>query len=172
MKKIKIRKITLDDLDQLEAIGRITFVETYSSQNSEQNIKEYLDKEFSSYQLKKELNNPNSEFFSAELKHRTIGYLKVNFGNSQTEILDGTTLEIERIYVLKEFQGQNIGQMLYEKAITVAKQKMVDYVWLGVWERNQKAIKFYHKNGFTAFDKHIFKLGNEQQTDIMMRLKP
>ncbi|MEP6931970.1 MAG: GNAT family N-acetyltransferase, partial [Flavobacterium sp.] len=98
-------------------------------------------------------------------------YLKLNFGASQTELKDSKALEIERIYVPKEYHGQKVGQVLYEKAILVAKQKDVDYVWLGVWEENHRALSFYKKNGFVEFDKHIFRLGNDEQTDIMMKLK-
>jgi hypothetical protein len=106
-----------------------------------------------------------------ELDGKTIGYLKVNVGESQTEIKDKNTLEIERIYVLKEFHGKKVGQILYDKAIELAKDKNIENVWLGVWEENPRAIRFYEKNGFVAFDKHIFKLGNDEQTDIMMKLK-
>ena len=59
--------------------------------------------------------------------------------------------------------------MLYEKAMQVAEDKKVDYVWLGVWEENPRAIRFYQKNGFVEFDKHIFRLGDDEQTDIMMK---
>jgi ribosomal protein S18 acetylase RimI-like enzyme len=170
MEKITTRKITINDIYQLKGIGIQTFAETFSSNNSEENINEYLEKEFSIKKLKVELNDQNSEFYFAELKNKTIGYLKINFGYAQTEIAGENTLEIERIYVLKEFLGNKVGQLLYEKAIKIAKQKDVDYVWLGVWEENPRAIRFYKKNGFEDFDKHIFKLGNDEQTDIMMKL--
>lgn len=80
-------------------------------------------------------------------------------------------MEIERIYVLKEFHGKKVGQILYEKAIELAKGIDADFIWLGVWEENPRAIRFYEKNGFSAFDKHIFQLGNDEQTDIMMKLE-
>jgi len=83
---------------------------------------------------------------------------------------DNNALEIERIYVLKEYHGKEIGQLLYNKAIEVARDKKASYLWLCVWENNERAISFYKKNGFTAFDKHIFTLGDDEQTDIMMRL--
>ena len=70
---------------------------------------------------------------------------------------------------MKEYQGKHIGQLLYNKALYVANEKMVDYLWLGVWEENLKAINFYKKNGFVEFDKHIFKLGEDEQTDLMMK---
>lgn len=168
--EIAIRKITINDLNELQSIGKLTFAETFSSGNSEENMKAYLKNGFSTEKLTTELSDPNAEFYFAELDGETIGYLKVNVGQSQTEIKDHNALEIERIYVLKEFHGKKVGQILYNKAIAIAKEKNVDYVWLGVWEENPRAIRFYEKNGFKAFDKHVFKLGNDEQTDIMMSL--
>jgi diamine N-acetyltransferase len=168
---MKIRKVNLKDLELLREIGKQTFAETFSSANSEENMTEYLKKGFSTEKLKTELTDKNAEFYFAELDNKVIGYLKVNFGQSQTEIKDENSLEIERIYVLKEFHGKKVGQILYDKAIELAKDKNLENVWLGVWEENPRAIRFYEKNGFVAFDKHIFKLGNDEQTDIMMKLK-
>lgn len=170
MEKTEIRKVTPDDIKQLQEIGRKTFTETFSDTNTEENMKRYLDKSFSSRKLITELNDKNSEFYFAICGSNIIGYLKLNCGQSQTEIKDAKSLEIERIYVLKKFHGKNIGQLLYDKAIQIARQANADYIWLGVWERNLRAISFYRKNGFVEFDKHIFKLGNDEQTDIMMKL--
>jgi len=171
MADIQIKRITLDEIDQLQKIGRQTFHETFSASNSEENMKDYLQNSFSNDKLTKELTDTNAEFYFATLDNKTIGYLKINFGESQTELKDEKSLEIERIYVLKEFHGKKVGQLLYQKAIQIAKDKKSHYIWLGVWEENHRAINFYRKNGFTEFDKHIFKLGNEEQTDLMMKLK-
>ncbi len=171
MATIEITKATLTDIDQLQKIGRQTFQETFSESNSEENMKNYLEEGFSNEKLTAELNDQNSEFYFATFDNEVIGYLKINFGASQTELKDSKSLEIERIYVSKEFHGKSIGQLLYEKAIQIAKLKNAYYVWLGVWEENPRAISFYKKNGFVEFDKHIFKLGNDEQTDIMMKLK-
>ena len=167
---IEIKQATLNDIDQLQKIGRQTFQETFSESNSEENMKNYLEEGFSNEKLTAELNDQNSEFYFATFDNEVIGYLKINFGESQTELKDNKALEIERIYVSKEFHGKSIGQLLYDKAIQMAKLKNADYVWLGVWEENPRAISFYKKNGFVEFDKHIFKLGNDEQTDIMMKL--
>jgi diamine N-acetyltransferase len=171
MENIEIKKATLSDIDQLQKIGRQTFSETFSAANTEENMKKYLEEGFSKEKLTEELNDKNTEFYFAQLDGNIIGYLKLNFGPSQTELKDDKALEIERIYVLKEFHGKHVGQLLYEKAIQVARQKNADYVWLGVWEENPRAIHFYKKNGFVAFDKHLFKLGDDEQTDIMMKLQ-
>lgn len=168
---MNIRKVTLNDIDQLQKIGKQTFYETFSAENTEENMINYLNEGFSIEKLTTELSDKNTEFYFATLDNNVIGYLKLNFGQSQTELQDDKALEIERIYVLKEFHGKKVGQVLYEKAIEIAKEKNADYVWLGVWEENPRAISFYKKNGFVEFDKHIFKLGNDEQTDIMMKLK-
>ncbi|SNR92957.1 GNAT family N-acetyltransferase [Flavobacterium sp. ov086] len=171
MPDIEVKRITINELAQLQKIGRQTFQETFSDSNSEENMKNYLDEGFSTEKLTAELNNKDSEFYFATLENNVIGYLKVNFGESQTELKDNKALEIERIYVSKDFHGKKVGQLLYDKAIEVARQKNNEYVWLGVWEENLRAINFYTKNGFVEFDKHVFKLGNDEQTDIMMKLK-
>ncbi|WP_347050582.1 GNAT family N-acetyltransferase [Flavobacterium olei] len=171
MKDIHIQKVTINDINELQKIGRQTFSETFSGDNSEEDMRKYLDENFSSEKLTAELNNKDSEFYFAVLDNAVIGYLKLNFGASQTQLKDNKALEIERIYVPKEYHGQKVGQLLYEKAIQIARQKEVSYVWLGVWEENFRALSFYKKNGFVEFDKHIFKLGNDEQTDIMMKLE-
>lgn len=171
METVEVSKIKKDEILQLQEIGRQTFYETFSESNTEENMRNYLENGFSINKITTELNDENAEFYFAKIDQKVIGYLKLNFGQSQTELKDDKALEIERIYVLKEFHGQKVGQILYNKAIEIAKQKNADYVWLGVWEENPRAINFYQKNGFVEFDKHVFKLGEDEQTDIMMKLK-
>jgi ribosomal protein S18 acetylase RimI-like enzyme len=171
MDAIEIRKTGLRDIEQLQIIGRQTFLETFAEGNTEENMQKYLEEEFTEDKLRSEFANPNSEFYFALVHNKVIGYLKVNFGQAQTELKDQKALEIERIYVLKEFHGKKAGQILYDKALDIAKRAGADYVWLGVWEENPKAIHFYKKNGFVEFDKHVFKLGNDEQKDIMMKMQ-
>jgi ribosomal protein S18 acetylase RimI-like enzyme len=166
----KIIRVTTEDLAELQKICRETFYETFSEQNTEENMKRYLEEDFSAEKLTKELQEKNTEFYFATLHDKVIGYLKLNFGKSHLE-KDKNALEIERIYVLKEFHGKNVGQLLFETAIQKAKQKNLTYVWLGVWEHNLRAIQFYKKNGFIEFGKHPFILGDDKQTDILMRLE-
>jgi len=171
MDNIEVNKIGLTEIAQLQIIGRQTFFETFADGNSVENMQKYLEEGFTIDKLTAELTNPNSEFYFVKLDNRVIGYLKINFGQAQTELNDSKALEIERIYVLKEFHGRKVGQNLYNKALDIAKKTNADYLWLGVWEENPRAISFYKKNGFVEFDKHIFKLGDDEQTDIMMKLK-
>ncbi|MBP7183994.1 MAG: GNAT family N-acetyltransferase, partial [Saprospiraceae bacterium] len=131
MSVIEIKKVTIADIDQLQKIGRQTFAETFSAGNTEENMNKYLEEGFSIQKLTSELTDSNTAFYFASLDENVIGYLKLNFGSSQTELQDEKALEIERIYVSKEYHGKSVGQLLYEMAIQIAKQKNADYVWLG-----------------------------------------
>jgi len=170
MKIPAIKKIELSEISKLQKIGRETFYETFAGDNSEENMKDYLDEKFAIGKLTTELSNPDSEFYFAHIDDQILGYLKVNFGEAQTELKDKEGLEIERIYVLQEFHGLKVGQLLYNKALQIAKDDDLKYIWLGVWEENLRAQNFYKKNGFVAFDKHIFVLGDQKQTDLLMKL--
>ena len=170
MKEFEVSKVSTSDADLLQIIAKQTFYETFKDQNSEEDMNQYLNENFSSQKIINELNTLNSEFYFATLNCKIVGYLKINFGNSQTELSNKNGLEIERIYVLNQFHGKNVGQILFDKVLEIALKHKNDFVWLGVWEKNPRAINFYKKNGFVAFDKHIFQLGNDKQTDIMMKL--
>ena len=167
---ITILQINDSHIAALQQIGRQTFAETFAESNTAANMAKYLEEAYSFEKLNEEINNPNSFFYFAIIDEKVIGYLKLNMGGSQTELKDNDALEIERIYVLKDFHGKKVGQLLFDKAITIAKEQQVAYVWLGVWEENKKALQFYTKNGFVEFDQHVFVLGDEAQTDIMMKL--
>jgi len=171
MNSIIISRVGVNDVEQLQAISRSTFVQTFDEHNDAEDMKAYLDSSFAIDKLTTEITNPNSEFYFAIDNEIIIGYLKINTGSAQTENKDANAFEIERIYVDQNYLGKKIGQLLFEKAIDLAKVKKASYVWLGVWEENHRALAFYKKNGFIPFDKHIFRLGNDEQTDIMMKLE-
>ena len=170
MEVVVIDRVGLLEVKLLQQISRTTFSQTFDAHNHPEDMAAYLNNSYSIEKLTEEINNPNSEFYFARVDNEVVGYLKINIGDAQTEKKDLNAFEIERIYVDSAFLGKKIGQLLFQKAIDLAKQKKVAYVWLGVWEENHRALAFYNKNGFIPFDKHIFKLGNDEQTDIMMKL--
>lgn len=169
--KIELIQINHNHIAALQQIGRQTFEETFAESNIAENMSIYLEEAYAYEKISAELNDPNSFFYFAMMDQDVIGYLKLNMGVSQTELKDNDALEIERIYVLKDFHGKKVGQLLFDKAITIANEQDVTFVWLGVWEENKRAIHFYTKNGFVEFDQHVFVLGDEAQTDIMMKLQ-
>lgn len=169
MEYIQVKRATIDDLYIVQRIGRETFFETFADSNTEDDMKKYLDESFSDQRIAKELDTPDSLFYIAWENDIPVGYLKINTGIAQTEEQDEKALEIERIYVKSSHHGKKVGQLLYEKALELAQEQHNSYLWLGVWEKNPRAIRFYEKNGFVAFDKHIFKMGDDEQVDVMMK---
>ncbi|MBS1733800.1 MAG: GNAT family N-acetyltransferase, partial [Bacteroidetes bacterium] len=158
------------EVEELRAISVDTFYEAFIWGNTEENMQYYIRENFSTEKLSDELSDPHSVFYFARYNGKAVGYLKINTGNAQKETLDGRGLEIERIYVLSELRGKNIGQLLFNKAVEKAKEDKLDYVWLGVWEKNPGAIRFYERNGMTVFSTHRFVLGTDVQTDILMKM--
>ena len=168
---MQIIKLNITDLENLQKISITTFKETFEEVNTEEDMQKYLNENLNEEKLKSELENQNSEFYFAENNGEILGYLKLNFKDAQTEKVEENHFEIERIYVLKAFLGQKIGQILFDKVIEIGREKNLEYVWLGVWEENHRAIKFYEKNGFKFFGKHDFVLGEDVQTDLLMKMK-
>ncbi|GIP59494.1 GNAT family N-acetyltransferase [Paenibacillus sp. FSL W8-0186] len=165
---IEIKRCNHEDLRNLQAIGVETFHDTFKHQNSSENMKAYLDKAFNLKQLEKELSNTSSQFYFIYCNENVGGYLKINIDDAQSEDMGKDSLEIERIYVKKNFQKQGLGKYLVNKALEIAMERNKKKIWLGVWEKNEKAIAFYKKMGFIQTGAHSFYMGDEEQIDFIM----
>jgi GNAT superfamily N-acetyltransferase len=132
----------------------------------------YIEKQLNLEQLTSELLNQDSLFYFARLDEEIVGYLKLNFNQAQKEeVLKGEAFEIERFYILKLYHRKGFGSQLFNKAIKIGKDKGYEQLWLGVWEHNKRALEFYVEKGLTPFSTHVFQLGQDTQTDILMQLK-
>ncbi|RDY70032.1 GNAT family N-acetyltransferase [Halobacillus trueperi] len=165
---INMTRCTLEDAETLQEIGSKTFKETFEDQNSNKNMKAYLEEAFNIKKVEKELSNPSSQFFFVTFHDEIAGYLKVNTGDAQSEEMDDDSLEIERIYILNKFQKNGLGKYLFNKAIEMAMEQNKNKIWLGVWEKNENAISFYKRLGFVQTGAHSFFMGDEEQTDLIM----
>lgn len=163
-----INKCSYEDLQTLQQISVETFNDTFKHQNSPENMKTYLEKAFNFEQLEKELSNAFSEFYFIFLNEELAGYLKVNINDSQSEKTGDEALEIERIYIRNKFQRKGLGKYLIDKAMEVAMIQNKKMIWLGVWEKNEKAVDFYKKIGFVQTGAHSFHMGDEEQIDFIM----
>ena len=168
--KLRYRKCSIADLEKLIDVARTTFDETFRAHNTEENMQAYMNSSFSKNKLIGELENEESEFYFAYLNNSIIGYFKINSGQAQTELFEKSYLELERFYLLKEYKGKNLGKQMLERVIDFADKKNVKYLWLGVWEKNYRALRFYRKNGFKKFGEHFFIMGQDKQVDHLMKL--
>lgn len=158
-----------DDLSSLRYLAIKTYQETFAKDNTPDDIAAYLADAFAPKKMAGEIADAASTFYLAMENGEAVGYLKLNEAAAQTELRDGASLEIERIYVLREFHGTGCGGRLLEKAIACAEERGKEYAWLGVWERNERALRFYGKHGFRRFGEHIFQLGADKQLDYLLR---
>ncbi|WP_342527595.1 GNAT family N-acetyltransferase [Chryseomicrobium sp. FSL W7-1435] len=165
---VTIRKCTIEDIETIQQIGRQTYFETFVAHNTEENMNDYLQKAFADSKLREELENPDSEFYVAEQDGKVAAYLKINQLDAQSEPMDSDYLEIERIYVLIEFQKLGLGKLLYDRALERAMSLRKSKIWLGVWENNHNALTFYSKIGFERIGQHSFFMGDDEQIDYIL----
>jgi ribosomal protein S18 acetylase RimI-like enzyme len=164
-----ITKCTISDLPELQKISGETFADTFGPFNSPENVKKYIQKSYSEEQLTNELTDSQSQFFFIKVNNRSAGYLKINVGDAQTENMGSDSLEIQRIYIRSQYKHQGLGSQLLAKGIAIARELNKSFVWLGVWENNHDALKFYQKFGFNQYSDHIFTLGGSEQRDLIMK---
>ena len=166
---VHFRPCTIEDLSELCSFSRDIFFETFKGACSPEDMGAFLAEKYSVDQIRSELQNPASFFFFLYMDSTLVGYIKINEAPAQTDINDIDALELERIYVSKEVQESGLGSYLMEQTVAMAKQNGKKYIWLGVWEKNEKAISFYQKHGFCTTGTHAFVIGNDVQTDYIMR---
>jgi diamine N-acetyltransferase len=167
--ELTMKICTIDDLPLLREISYKTYDETFRHMNTSSNMEAYLEQAFNIGKMHDELSNSDSLFYLLYADEELAGYLKLNEYEAQTDINDSQSIEVERIYVAKEFQGRGLGKVLMNKAINFSHNQGKSYIWLGVWEKNDKGIQFYKKNGFYEIGKHPFIMGDEEQTDFILR---
>ena len=168
--EVIIRRINIDDVSAFSVISRQTFYDTFTGTCTESDMQGFLDHYYSEEQLGKELKDEETYSFFAQVDGLPVAYLqfKEDYKNFP-EIKKWKALELKRIYVLSDFHGKGIAHRLMDFILDFALEKKYEVVWLGVWENNLRAQKFYAKYGFvySGFT-HDFPIGNTPQTDIWL----
>jgi ribosomal protein S18 acetylase RimI-like enzyme len=167
---LMIKRAVASDVALLQELSIVTFTDTYAAHNSPENIQIYIDKYFNTETLLQELNSNENFFFIAVLDDVPAGYIKLRTPFEQhASLKNKKNIELERIYVKKNLHGTGLGYKLIQHGIEFADSESYDVLWLGVWNQNEKAIKFYEKCGFEIFGEHKFILGTEEQIDYLMK---
>ena len=167
--KLRIKVACNNDAAVLSRLGKTTFKETYEPFNNKKNFQKYLKASFSEESTKAQLEDPGNFFLLAQLGNKNVGYAKLKENNKPFHDKSINAVELERIYVLKAHQGGGIGNNLLDKCLAFAQLRKYPVMWLGVWEKNLSALKFYQRQGFVVFGSHKFELGDEEQNDYLMK---
>ena len=169
MIQAEIRPCRPEDLEDLRRVSTETYEATFRGMTSEKTMDAYLGAAFSRDRLRDELANRCCRFFFLVCGGEISGYLKVNEAPAQTDLNDPDSLEIERLYIRAAFQGQGLGTTLIDHAVLSARGCNKRFIWLGVWQKNTRAIAFYRKMGFFLAGTHSFRMGDELQADFIMK---
>jgi len=164
-----IRKASEADAELIADISRKTFYDSFTADNTPENMEKFMSGPFSKDRLMAEVLEPESYFFIAESAGKPVGYIKMRESQHSKDVPRADAIEIARIYAIKDAIGKGIGRLLIQAAIDHAIHLKKKMIWLGVWEKNRRAVDFYTKWGFIRFGQHEFMLGDDLQTDWLMR---
>jgi ribosomal protein S18 acetylase RimI-like enzyme len=173
MNKIEITKARPNDAEMLAGLSFRTFWDAFHGHplNDPDDMEAYMSAAFSPAQMRIELEDPRSLFLVARDGENPVGYAKLLFDNLEEPVKSARPVELCRLYSETSYIGRGIGQALMDACLRAARERGCDVVWLGVWEHNPRARRFYEKNGFAAVGKHVFQLGSDPQTDDLMALR-
>jgi len=157
------------DAGLIADLSRKTFYDSFAPVNTPENMDKFMSQQFTWEKLIAEATAPEHIFLLAYLSTEPVGYACLRNSKNPKELQDLPSIEISRIYATQQVIGKGVGKALMQGCIDIAKEKKLTVIWLGVWEHNQHAINFYSKWGFEKFSQHKFMLGDDEQTDWLMK---
>lgn len=170
MSAINILQANVSHAPLLTSISLQSFCEAFEKDNNPEDFKTYVDEAFSEEQITKDIQESGSIFYIAYYTGEPVGYARIRTSTEVDDQFPGKKLiELHRLYALNKYIGLGIGKALMNHCLTEAKQKGFDLIWLGVWEHNSHAQGFYKNFGFEKFSSHVFMVGNDPQTDYLLK---
>jgi len=165
---LTVRRAVVADASTLAELGAATFTETFAEANTPEDFAAYMAASFGEAIQRAELEDPSNTVFLAERDGDAIGYIMVRESRIPSCIAADDALEIARLYARKATLGTGVGATLMQRALAEAAGRGKDAVWLGVWDRNARAIRFYEEWDFHPAGTQPFLLGSDLQTDLVM----
>ena len=171
MQEFLIRFATADDAELIADLSRRTFHESFGYVNTKEIMDKFMNEQFTREKLIKEVTEPGNTFLLAFDGDTPVGYVRMREGKKFAEFDSKDSIEIARIYSVNSYLGTGVGQQLMRQCIFIAKELKKEIIWLGVWEKNPRAIAFYSKWGFEKFSEQDFLLGDDLQKDWLLMKK-
>jgi diamine N-acetyltransferase len=169
MSEIKIRLAVKEDAELIADISRTTFYDAFAKDNTKEDMDSFMNEQFTKEALMKEVEDEDGIFILAYDGNEVCGYTRMRLNNQEKILEHENAIEIARIYALSSSIGKGVGSALIQKCLSIAAEQNKKIIWLGVWEKNLRAIEFYKRWGFEKFGEHTFLLGKDLQTDWLMK---
>lgn len=166
---LTFEEVQKDQLHLLTQVAKNTFITAFETQNNPEDFHSYISEAFAPERLQREWSNKHSTFYFCKLQKTLIGYFKTNIADAQTEFREKMGMELERIYVLSDYQNQGFGKQILDYVVQLANGMGKSYLWLGVWQENPRALSFYEAYGFQKIGTHPYDIGKDRQTDWLLR---
>ncbi|MBS1486893.1 MAG: GNAT family N-acetyltransferase [Bacteroidetes bacterium] len=168
---IRVRKAKFEEVPAIRELAIEVFTDAFAASNTPENLDSFFRENYSLEKFLSEFKEPDSILYIALDDLKIIGYLRLRKSPEVDAHLGTNHIEMQRLYVHRDYQGTSVARRLMEHAIEYAKKKKFEWMWLGVWEKNTRAQKFYAKWGFERFSEHIFNMGDDPQTDWLLKKK-
>ncbi len=168
---IRIRKAKVEEVPAVRELAIEVYTDTFADQNTEANLLAFFNDSYNLEKLKEEFHDQGSLLYVALDELKIVGFMRMRINSEVDNYLGQSHLELQRLYIHRDYHGGSASRLLMEQALAYATEKKFEWIWLGVWERNFRAQKFYAKWGFERFGEHVFQMGDDPQTDWLMKKK-
>lgn len=169
MSTIKVRRATVADAELIADLSRTTFYDAFAKDNTKENMDHFMNTVFTKEALMQQVLANDGIFLLAYDGDVAVGYVRMREKNEEQIMEEANAIEIARIYAVQQAMGKGVGPALMQACIDIAVERKKSVIWLGVWEKNPRAIAFYQKWGFEKFGEHVFPIGDDPQTDWLMK---
>lgn len=168
---IKLRKAKIEEVPAVRELAIEVYTDTFAEHNTPENLHAFFKDSYSAEKFNSEFHEPKSALFIALDDLKIVGFLRLRQSNEVDKYLGNNHIELHRLYVHRDYHGSSVAKMFMEEAMKYAREKKHEWIWLGVWEKNFRAQKFYGKWGFEKFSEHIFQMGDDPQIDWLLKKK-
>lgn len=168
---IRIEQARFEQVPAMRQVAIDSYTDTFADSNTPENLKAFFESTYNLPQLEREFHEPGSKLYLALDETEVVGFVRLRQSNEVVSYLGQNTIELQRLYVLTSAQGKSVGKLLMEKSLEYAFANKFEWIWLGVWEKNYKAQKFYERWGFERFSEHTFWMGDDPQVDWLLKKK-
>jgi len=168
---IRIRKAKIEEVPAVLELAVEVYTDTFAEHNSPENMQAFFNEVYTLEKFKEEFNELDSILYIALDDLKIVGFLRLRLNSEVDHQLGKNHIELQRLYIHRDYHGSSVSKLFMEEALNYAEEKKHEWIWLGVWEKNFRAQKFYTKYGFEKFGSHTFQMGDDPQVDWLLKKK-
>jgi diamine N-acetyltransferase len=171
MSELSIRPALVEDMASVKEVAIASYEHTFAAFNTRENMDAFYAENYTLAKFDSEYSEPHSIIYVACTDKHVIGFVRLRINHEVDQHLADSSIELQRLYIHPLHQGIGAGALLMKASLAYARNLKFEWIWLGVWEENYRAQRFYEKFGFIRFGEHVFQMGDDPQIDWLLKLK-